>query len=202
MILYCTVVSVLVPDDKQTSHRKGFWRTHSALAASEAMKCNMRIVAVSVLLATYTECWVKGSIHSRWMISTTARLRVRHDQLSNLLSSSAVVRARNKDGDGPLNTQPVFYNDDAFGLVLFSSLFVAKDYTFARCFGALSMLAVVLVKFQMTKFTPLLPGLLALLSYAISRIIVGSPEEAVPVELATCLVSLAWGYSQKTTRPQ
>jgi hypothetical protein len=136
------------------------------------------------------------------MISTTARLRARHDQLNNLLSSSTVVSARNKEEDGPSNNQPVFYNDDAFGLVLLSSLFVAKDYTFATCFGLLSMLAVVLVKFEVTKFTPLLPGLVALLSYAVSRIIVGVPEEAVPVELATCVVSLAWGYFQTATRRQ
>jgi hypothetical protein len=106
----------------------------------------------------------------------------------------------NDDEQGAPNTQPIVYNDDAFGLVLLSSIFVAKDYTFAACFALLSMLSAGLVQFQVTKFTPLIPGMVALVSYAISRIIVGVPNEAVPVELVTCAVSLAWGYIQTKTR--
>jgi hypothetical protein len=115
----------------------------------------------------------------------------------------------NEEEAGASNTQlilvpivPIVYNDDAFGLVFLTSTFFAEDYTFVVCFGLLSMLVASLVQFQVTKFTPLIPGTAALVSYAISRIIVGVPNETVPVELVTCVVLLAWGYIQTMTGKQ
>jgi hypothetical protein len=37
----------------------------------------------------------------------------------------------NKEEGGTSSTQPIVYNDDAFGVVFLSSIFVAKDYIFA-----------------------------------------------------------------------
>jgi len=134
-----------------------------------------------------------GTASGRWYPGVTPRR-----------PSSFLCAQNDKDKDTGSDELRVLYNDDAFGLVFLSSIFIAKDYTFAACFAAVSFVAVILVQFGGVKFNPLFPGLVAVVSFIVSSIagnVVAAvvPEEvAIPVELGACAVSLVWGLIQAT----
>ena len=155
--------------------------------------------------ASYTECWSNNLLArgERNLSSRTRRKPLTSMPFPPLLPSSLHLQNEDKN-DSSSSTPAVLYNDDAFGLVFLSSLFVAKDYTFAAIFASLSFLAVIMIQFAGVKFTPLAPGFVAAVSLVITTI-VGNvvtdvmPEDiAVPVEVAASAVSLVWGFIQTT----
>eukprot|EP00586_Coscinodiscus_wailesii_P003115 CAMPEP_0172492118 /NCGR_PEP_ID=MMETSP1066-20121228/23137_1 /TAXON_ID=671091 /ORGANISM="Coscinodiscus wailesii, Strain CCMP2513" /LENGTH=185 /DNA_ID=CAMNT_0013261551 /DNA_START=324 /DNA_END=881 /DNA_ORIENTATION=+ len=98
------------------------------------------------------------------------------------------------------------YNDDAFGLILLSSIFAAKDYTFSAIFIALSFAAVVTSQredFVLKENKERLAGFVACLSFVFGvgvNSVLGGSEEGVflsagqMLELGTCLISLIWVF--------
>lgn len=167
-----------------------------------ATKRLLLLSAVLLALPLIAECWISRAIQHRQHFlltsssfsSSTLQRNWRHD---------VVLRAKNdkENLDG-------VYNDDAFGLVFLSSFFVAKDYTFSACFGALSMIAFVFVQFRGVPFNPILPGAVALASLLLKSIIgnvvtdVIPEDTALPVELGASVVSLVWGFIQMTRENQ
>lgn len=160
--------------------------------------------------ASFIECWSSNPIRLSPRVVTfhsgSSRIPRRHlppptHMLSLMLSTP--LQAQN-DNNNDNSSPSVLYNDDAFGLVFLSSFFVAKDYTFSAIFASLSFLAVILVQFGGVKFSPLIPGFVAIISLIVTSL-VGNvvtdviPEEiALPVELAACAISLVWGFVQTT----
>lgn len=156
--------------------------------------------------ASYIECWSNNLLArgERNLSSRTRRTPFTSNAFLPLLTSSSLHLQNEDKSDSSSSTPAVLYNDDAFGLVFLSSLFVAKDYTFAAIFASLSFLAVIMIQFAGVKFTPLAPGFVAAVSLVITTI-VGNvvtdvmPEDiAVPVEVAASAVSLVWGFIQTT----
>lgn len=168
------------------------------------------LLLFSLLLSqsTAVKGWNSRAFPLRQHVSSTTKSlsssfsSVSHSRVPHF-TSFLNARNGNSENDSSDRTE-VVYNDDAFGLIFLSSFFVAKDYTFAACFGALSFLAVILVQFGGFRFNPLLPGLVAISSFIVTSI-VGNvvtdavPEDAaIPVELGATAVSLIWGLIQAT----
>ena len=112
---------------------------------------------------------------------------------------------RNKINEEPApKAENEAYNDDAFGLVLFSSAIGGHDEIFTAAFVISSALAATLVASKVFVFSPKLPGFVTAVSILVTLVVsegLGIAGSATPearlVEGATCLVSLAWGFWQE-----
>lgn len=109
--------------------------------------------------ASCIECWSNSLRGERNLICHQEhRERIRVNALSVTIIFYTLASDDNNDSSSSTRTVSL-YNDDAFGLGFLSSLFVAKDYTFAATFASLSFLAVIMVQFAGVKFTSLVPRL-------------------------------------------
>lgn len=94
------------------------------------------------------------------------------------------------------------YNDDAFGLIFLTALFIENDIPFASTFGILSGIVAASVKNGVISFQPLLPGVTALVALGVARGVVdvarGERNNAsLALEGAVCAVSVGWGIVQQ-----
>ena len=113
------------------------------------------LLTVCLSLATYqyTEGWSSRSDVLRQISTTNIPFHRRGYSYPFLQarcnsSPSSFLYAQNDKGDPSSDVITVLYNDDAFGLVFLSAFFVVNDYTFAACFGVLSMVAALLVSLE------------------------------------------------------
>lgn len=181
--------------------------THTEYIKTIVMKL-LLLLTVWLSHVSYVECWsIRQASRGEHNLPSRTRRALASTPLFPSPSSSSCLHSQSDDKDASSSTSPtVLYNDDAFGLVFLSSLFVAKDYTFAATFASLSFLAVIMVQFAGVTFTPLAPGFVALMSLFVTAIVGNGfeltdviPEDiALPVEVAASAVSLAWGFIQTT----
>lgn len=104
-----------------------------------------------------------------------------------------------------------FYNDDAFGLIFLTASLALRDLCFAAAFLFLSAIAATAVSANVFKFQPVLPGVVAYVALALSKLEPLSSaaqafgvDIAMPlddngrnIELAICAISLIWGIIQQ-----
>jgi len=119
---------------------------------------------------------------------------------------------RGGDGDDDRDV-PVYYNDDAFGLVFLTASLVVRDFSFAAAFLLLSAIAATLSNANVAdiKSTPILPGVIAFAALAASKIepfafaaqslggdfVVPLDEQGSQIELIVCSISLVWCIIQQ-----
>lgn len=110
-------------------------------------------------------------------------------------SSHGVVSSSSLHSVPDKKTSEENYNDDAFGLIFLSALIAENDYPFATAFGLLSGASAILTKQGLVPYRPLLPGVVAVVAYAIATVIDG--HLLPPLEGAVCAVSVIWSLVQE-----
>jgi hypothetical protein len=86
-------------------------------------------------------------------------------------------------------------HDDAFGLIFLSALIAENDYPFATAFVLISGASAILTKQKVLPYRPLLPGVVAVVAYALAAAIDG--RLLPPLEGAVCAVSVVWSLVQE-----
>ena len=165
-------------------------------------------------------------IHSRAGGTASCRYRECDDRLRALCVTSPKNGVGGEGGDKEEEVGHTSYGDDAFGLIFLNSAFVLGDYGFAAVFLILSAAASASVSSGILRLpsrklpslvaSDLLPGVVALMSLALSysgavgRVAdlfeIALPEltwddgRTVALELAACVISIAWGVAKEHRR--
>jgi hypothetical protein len=159
----------------------------------------MTILPVIVLLFLFMDGINAFHVKHQQRASTNERVMVNNNNEKHLTGLSGLFSKKSTNDE--TKKPPVYYNDDAFGLIFLIALGVEKDVPFGSIFGVLSAIVALAVKNDVISFVPLLPGTIATIALILSQVIhavTGDEHHLGSVlEIATCGVSIGWGLIQQ-----
>lgn len=125
-----------------------------------------------------------------------------NDKTRNSRSSSKLQSKRPNDLNDSGTLKGVFYNDDAFGLVFLTSLFIVQDYNFCAVFGGLSFASTIFFRKkedsnETYRISLIVPGILALVSFVLTqqqegKVLLFDKTTSPTILMAVCFISATW----------